>query len=89
MARARVEMRPSYSISPQYAYYPFGGGPRMSNGEGFSIMEERRALAMTAQRFEVQVLHDGTRPGLHASAEGGNVRPIELALGGVPQIRRF
>ena len=52
-------------------------------------MEERRALAMTAQRFEVQVLHDGTRPGLHASAEGGNVRPIELALGGVPQIRRF
>jgi cytochrome P450 len=44
---------------PQYAYYPFGGGPRMCIGDRFSIMEQTLALAMTAQRFEVQVLHDG------------------------------
>jgi cytochrome P450 len=44
---------------PQYAYYPFGGGSRMCIGDRFSIMEQTLALAMTAQRFEVQVLHDG------------------------------
>jgi cytochrome P450 len=44
---------------PEYAYYPFGGGPRMCIGDRFSIMEQTLAVAMTAQRFEVQVVHDG------------------------------
>lgn len=43
----------------EYAYYPFGGGPRMCIGDRFSIMEQTLALAMTAQRFRVNVEHDG------------------------------
>lgn len=31
----------------------------MCIGDRFSIMEQTLALAMTPQRFEVQVLHDG------------------------------
>jgi len=44
---------------PEYAYYPFGGGPRMCIGDRFSIMEQMLALAMTAQRFNVNIEHDG------------------------------
>jgi cytochrome P450 len=38
-----------------YAYYPFGGGPRMCIGDRFSLMEQTLALAMTAQRFRVRI----------------------------------
>jgi cytochrome P450 len=69
------------SDRPQYAYYPFGGGPRMSAPLLKNDRQYTLALAMTAQRFEVQVLHDGEpRPGFHAAAEGRNVRPIGLRL---------
>lgn len=38
-----------------YAYYPFGGGPRMCIGDRFSLMEQTLVLAMTAQRFRVRI----------------------------------
>jgi cytochrome P450 len=38
-----------------YAYYPFGGGPRMCIGDRFSLMEQTLALAMVAQRFRVRI----------------------------------
>ncbi|MBV8771432.1 MAG: cytochrome P450, partial [Deltaproteobacteria bacterium] len=38
-----------------YAYYPFGGGPRMCIGDRFSLMEQTLALAMTAQRFRLRI----------------------------------
>jgi cytochrome P450 len=38
-----------------YAYYPFGGGPRMCIGDRFSLMEQMLALAMTAQRFRARI----------------------------------
>ena len=63
---------------PEYAYYPFGGGPRMCIGDRFSIVEQTLALAMTAQRFRMKVVHDGVaepvftlrpRGGMQASLE--------------------
>jgi cytochrome P450 len=35
---------------PKFAYYPFGGGPRICIGNGFATMETRLLLATIAQR---------------------------------------
>jgi len=39
---------------PEYAYFPFGGGPRRCIGNQFAMMEAQLILAMTAQRFRLQ-----------------------------------
>lgn len=43
---------------PPFAYFPFGGGPRICIGMPFAQMEARLLLAMIAQRFRLRV-----RPG--------------------------
>jgi cytochrome P450 len=48
-----------------FAYYPFGGGPRMCVGDRFSLMEQTLALAMTVQRFRVR---NRALPSIHASS---------------------
>ncbi len=40
---------------PEYAYFPFGGGPRGCVGRQFATMEGQLVLAMIAQKFQ---LHD-------------------------------
>lgn len=45
---------------PEYAYFPFGGGPCGCIGRQFAIMEGQLALAMIARRFRV-VLVPGQR----------------------------
>ncbi len=39
---------------PDYAYFPFGGGPRGCVGRQFALMEGQLILAMVAQRFRLQ-----------------------------------
>ena len=39
---------------PQYAYFPFGGGPRLCIGNGFAKMEAALLLATVAQRFRLE-----------------------------------
>ncbi len=41
---------------PEYAYYPFGGGPRRCIGMQFASMEAQLVLTMIHQRFELQAV---------------------------------
>ena len=38
---------------PRYAYFPFGGGPRLCIGAGFAMMETVLVLATIARRFRL------------------------------------
>jgi len=41
---------------PKYAYFPFGGGPRICIGGGFAMMEVVLLLATIAQRFRLTLV---------------------------------
>jgi len=41
---------------PRYAYFPFGGGPRMCIGNIFALTEAQLVLASVAQRYRLRVV---------------------------------
>jgi cytochrome P450 len=41
---------------PKYAYFPFGGGPRVCIGSSFALFEAPLVLAMIAERFRLELL---------------------------------
>jgi len=45
---------------PKFAYFPFGGGPRVCVGASFALMEAALLLATIAQKYRLAV--DPTHP---------------------------
>jgi cytochrome P450 len=41
---------------PRYAYFPFGGGPRLCIGNSFALMETVLILTTIAQRFRLKLV---------------------------------
>jgi cytochrome P450 len=41
---------------PQYAYFPFGGGPRICIGNHFALMEAALLLATIGQRYKLRLI---------------------------------
>jgi cytochrome P450 len=41
---------------PHYAYFPFGGGPRMCIGSSFAMMEAQLVLATIVQRYSLRLV---------------------------------
>jgi cytochrome P450 len=41
---------------PRFAYFPFGGGPRLCIGASFAMMEATLLLAAIAQRFQLRLV---------------------------------
>ena len=47
---------PSTQQLPRFAYFPFGGGPRLCIGASFAMMEANLLLAAIGQRFELRLV---------------------------------
>ncbi len=43
---------------PRFAYFPFGGGPRVCVGASFAMMEATLLLAMIQQKFHLELVPD-------------------------------
>jgi cytochrome P450 len=73
---------PARAPSSRFAYFPFGGGPRICIGNHFALLEAALVLAMLVQRWELSAV-----PGFKLRlAPAVTLRP---APGGVPvHIRR-
>ena len=59
---------------PRFAYFPFGGGPRICIGHRFAIMEAVLILVTMVQRFRLELQRDGpveTLPSITLRPKGG------------------
>jgi cytochrome P450 len=69
---------------PRYAYFPFGGGPRVCIGNHFAMMEATLLLALVVQRFRVELLAGERlelRPAVTLRQQGSGLRVRIVARG--------
>jgi cytochrome P450 len=70
----------SISRIPKYAYFPFGGGPRLCIGNYFATMEAVLILATTAQRFRLRLVNQdpvALLPAMSLRPKGGVLTKLE------------
>lgn len=71
---------------PKFAYFPFGGGPRICIGNNFALMEAHLLLATFAQRYTLELVPDHPvvpeptvtlrpRYGVHMTIQARKIRP--------------
>lgn len=61
---------------PAFAYFPFGGGPRICIGNTFAMMEAQLILAQVSQRYRLELA-----PGARVEPElGVTMRPSMLPM---------
>ena len=65
---------------PDYAYFPFGGGPRHCIGMRFAMLELKMMIPTVAQQVEFELLSD-PNPELDMAT---TLRPAEDVRVGVP-----
>ena len=53
----RFDAQPS-AVRPRYAYYPFGGGPRLCIGMGFALLEAQIVMASVLKRYRLELVPD-------------------------------
>ncbi|MCB9764242.1 MAG: cytochrome P450 [Alphaproteobacteria bacterium] len=63
----------------KFAYFPFGGGPRVCVGAGFAMVEMTLVLAMIAQRWSVEAVDDNPLV-LAAATTARPVHPVQMRL---------
>jgi cytochrome P450 len=67
---------------PRYAYFPFGGGPRICVGSGFAMAEGALVLACLLRRFRFRMAKPGPvgmRPLVTLRPAGGMPMKVSLA----------
>ncbi|QLG51010.1 cytochrome P450 [Natrinema halophilum] len=64
---------------PQFAYFPFGGGPRRCIGQQFAIVEGKLILATLAQRYHLELISD-TDIDLSVSITTRPLDPIKMRV---------
>lgn len=64
---------------PEYAYFPFGGGPRHCIGMRFARLEMQLVVATIARQFEMELLSDPD-PDLSAAATLQPEAPIRVRI---------
>ena len=72
---------------PQYAYFPFGGGPRVCIGNAFAMMEMALITATILQRFDVALATDQAEPKLSVGMSlrpAGGLRVLVRERNGAP-----
>jgi cytochrome P450 len=70
---------PERSERPRFAYFPFGGGPRLCIGNNFALMEAQLVLAAVAQRYRLELARNTpveVVPGVTLRPRGG--LPVRL-----------